>query len=103
MKEMKNMAYWKSKAGVDLTKKPTGPRATPKPSMTLKGGKLSGAKDAPEERARERQQKVRKALLGVRGIMKGLGKAATGPVSAIGRAGAKAGRLAKRGYGIAKK
>ena len=78
-------------------------RATPKPSMTLKGGKVSGAKDAPEERARERQQKVRKALLGVRGIMKGLGKAATGPVAGIGRAGAKAGRLAKRGYGIAKK
>ena len=72
-------------------------------SMTLKGGKVSGAKDAPEERARERQQKVRKALLGVRGIIKGLGKAATGPVSAIGKAGAKAGRLAKRGYGIAKK
>ena len=72
-------------------------------SMTLEGGKLKGAKDAPEERARERRQKVRKALLGVRGVIKGLGKAATGPVSAIGRAGAKAGRLAKRGYGIAKK
>ncbi len=28
---MKNMDYWKSKAGVDLTKKPVGPRATPKP------------------------------------------------------------------------
>ena len=28
---VKNMAYWKSKAGVDLTKKPVGPRATPKP------------------------------------------------------------------------
>ena len=27
MKEMKNMAYWKSKAGIDLTKKPVGPRA----------------------------------------------------------------------------
>ena len=74
-----------------------------KASMTLKSGALKGAKDAPEERARERQRKVRKALLGVRGIMKGLGKAATGPVSAMGRAGAKAGRLAKRGYGIAKK
>ena len=31
MKEMKNMAYWKSKAGIDLTKKPVGPRATVKP------------------------------------------------------------------------
>ena len=74
-----------------------------KASMTLKSGALKGAKDAPEERARERQAKIRKALLGVRGIMKGLGKAATGPVAAIGKAGAKAGRLAKRGYGIAKK
>ena len=27
MKEMKNMAYWKSKAGINLTKKPVGPRA----------------------------------------------------------------------------
>ena len=31
MKEMKNMAYWKSKSGIDLTKKPVGPRATVKP------------------------------------------------------------------------
>ena len=37
MKEMKNMAYWKSKAGIDLTKKPTGPRATPKPSTEAAG------------------------------------------------------------------
>ena len=66
-----------------------------KASMTLKSGALKGAKDAPEERARERQRKVRKALLGVRGIMKGLGKAATGPVSAMGRAGAKQGDLQK--------
>ena len=28
MTQMKNMDYWKSKAGVDLTKKPVGPRAT---------------------------------------------------------------------------
>ena len=27
MTQMKNMAYWKSKAGIDLTKKPVGPRA----------------------------------------------------------------------------
>lgn len=27
MTTMKNMAYWKSKAGIDLTKKPVGPRA----------------------------------------------------------------------------
>ena len=35
--------------------------------------------------------------------MKGLSKAATGPVAAIGKAGKKAGRLAKRGYGIARR
>ena len=63
-------------------------RATPKPSMTLKGGKLKGAKDAPEERRREKIKKVGKAL-GVLGVIKGAGKVA--------------GRAAKRGYGIAKK
>ena len=51
-------------------------RATPgKPSMTLKKGKLKGVKDAPEERARE----------------------------AGARAMKKAGRLALRGYGKARK
>ena len=30
MKEMKNMAYWKSKVGINLTKKPVGPRAEKK-------------------------------------------------------------------------
>ena len=71
--------------------------------MTLKSGKLKGAKDAPEERAREKQAKTRKAILGARGLIKGLGKGLAGPVAAIGKAGKKAGRLAKRGYGIAKK
>ena len=74
-----------------------------KPSMTLKGGKLKGVKDAPEERAKERQAKTRKRLLGARSLMKGIGKAITAPLAGVGRAGAKAGRLAKRGYGIAKK
>ena len=78
-------------------------RATPKPSMTLKGGKLRGVKDAPEELMREKRKKIGKALTGIRGVMKGLSKAATGPVGAIGRAGKKAGRLAKRGYGLARK
>jgi len=78
-------------------------RATPKPSMTLKGGKLQGVKDAPEELMREKKKKIGKALTGIRGVMKGLSKAATGPVAAIGRAGKKAGRLAKRGYGLARK
>ena len=66
-------------------------------SMTLEGGKLKGAKDAPEERRRERMIQSRKRLSGaarnlvgaVRGVLKGAGKAA--------------GRAAKRGYGIAKK
>ena len=30
-KEMKNTANYKAKAGIDLTKKPVGPRATVKP------------------------------------------------------------------------
>ena len=72
-------------------------RATPKPSMTLKGGKLKGAKDAPEERRRERMTQSKKRLSGaavglmgvVKGVLKGAGKVA--------------GRAAKRGYGIAKK
>jgi hypothetical protein len=72
-------------------------------SMTLKGGKLQGVKDAPEELMREKRKKIGKALTGIRGVMKGLSKAATGPVAAIGRAGKKAGRLAKRGYGLARK
>ena len=78
-------------------------RATPKPSMTLKGGKLKGVKDAPEELMREKRAKIGKALTGIKGVMKGLSKAATGPVAAIGKAGKKAGRLAKRGYGKARK
>jgi len=78
-------------------------RVMPKPSMTLKGGKLKGVKDAPEELMREKRKKIGKALTGITGIMKGLGKAATGPVSTIRRAGKKAGRLAKRGYGLARK
>ena len=70
-------------------------RATPKPSMTLRGGKLKGVKDAPEELRREKIKKVGKALgaLGGLGVIKGVLK----------RAGKVAGRAAKRGYGIAKK
>jgi hypothetical protein len=72
-------------------------------SMTLKGGKLRGVKDAPEELMREKRKKIGKALTRIGGVMKGLSKAATGPVAAIGKAGKKAGRLAKRGYGLARK
>ena len=72
-------------------------------SMTLKGGKLQGVKDAPEELIREKKKKIGKAISSIKGVMKGLSKVGTGPVAAIGRAGKKAGRLAKRGYGLARK
>ena len=72
-------------------------------SMTLKGGKLQGVKDAPEELMREKRKKIGKAISSIKGVMKGLSKVGTGPVAAIRRAGKKAGRLAKRGYGIARK
>jgi len=61
-------------------------------SMTLKGGKLRGVKDAPEEFRREKIKKVRKAL-GTLGVIKG----------ALKGSGRVAGRLAKRGYGKAKR
>ena len=72
-------------------------------SMTLKGGKLQGVKDAPEELIREKKKKIGKAISSIKGVMKGLSKVGTGPVSAIRKAGKKAGRLAKRGYGLARK
>ena len=72
-------------------------------SMTLKGGKLQGVKDAPEELMREKRKRIGKAITSIKGVVKGLSKAATGPVAAIGKAGKKAGRLAKRGYGLARK
>ena len=77
-------------------------RATPRPSMTLKGGKLQGVKDAPEELMREKKKKIGKAISSIKGVMKGLSKVGTGPVSAIRKASKKAGRLAKRGYGKAR-
>ena len=75
-------------------------------SMTLKGGKLKGAKDAPEERARESQFRLNKQRRGRGFVSKAgfLGKAATGVVKGVLKsAGKVAGRAAKRGYGIAKK
>ena len=78
-------------------------RATPRLSMTLKGGKLQGVKDAPEELMREKKKKIGKAISSIKGVMKGLSKVGTGPVSAIRKASKKAGRLAKRGYGIARR
>ena len=62
-------------------------------SMTLEKGKLRGVKDAPEERRREKLKRVPKGLaMGVAGAMKG-----------GVRAMKKAGRLALRGYGKARK
>ena len=61
-------------------------------SMTLEGGKLKGVKDAPEEFRREKIKKVGKAL-GTLGVIKG----------ALKGSSKLAGRLAKRGYGIARK
>ena len=46
---------------------------------------------------------IKRAKGTVKSIAKGLAKAAVGPVAAIGKAGKKAGRLAKRGYGLARK
>ena len=62
-------------------------------SMTLEKGKLKGVKDAPEERRREKLKRVPRGLaMGVAGAMKGGAKAMK-----------KAGRLAIRGYGKARK
>ena len=60
-------------------------RASSRPSMTLKGGKLKGVKDAPEERR------------------KGLAAGVVGSMKAGAGAMKKAGRLALRGYGKARK
>ena len=62
-------------------------------SMTLEGGKLKGAKDAPEERRRERIKRLGGATVGLLGVVKGI----------IKGSGKLAGRAAKRGYGIARK
>tara|TARA_A100000172_G_scaffold74745_1_gene57079 strand:+ start:86 stop:670 length:585 start_codon:yes stop_codon:yes gene_type:complete len=75
-------------------------------SMTLKGGKLKGVKDAPEEYFKEAGFRLNKERRGRGFVSKAnfLGKAATGVVKGVSKgAGKVAGRAAKRGYGIAKK
>ena len=62
-------------------------------SMTLEKGKLRGVKDAPEERRREKLKRV------PRGLTMGV----AGSIKAGARAMKKAGRLALRGYGKARK
>ena len=78
-------------------------------SMTLEKGKLKGVKDAPEERAREAGFILNKKRRG-RGFQSKanyLGKGAAAGVAGAMKAGAKAmkkaGRLAIRGYGKARK
>ena len=62
-------------------------------SMTLTKGKLKGVKDAPEERRKEKLKRVpRRLAMGV-----------AGGIKAGARAMKKAGRLALRGYGKARK
>ena len=63
-------------------------------SMTLEKGKLKGVKDAPEERRRERRRSTRRL---------GLAMGVAGGIKAGARAFKKAGRLATRGYGKARK
>ena len=62
-------------------------------SMTLEKGKLKGVKDAPEERRRENLKRV------PRGLAMGVASAVKGGARAM----KKAGRLALRGYGKARK
>jgi hypothetical protein len=62
-------------------------------SPTFEGGKIKGVKDAPEERRREKLKR----------IPRGLAKGIAGGITAGARAMKKAGRLALRGYGKARK
>ena len=78
-------------------------------SMTLEKGKLKGIKDAPEERAREAGFRLNKERRG-RGFQskanylgKGAAAVMAGGMKAGARAMKKAGRLAIRGYGKARK
>ena len=64
-------------------------------SMTLEKGKLKGVKDAPEERRREG--------VGLKRVTKGFAMGVAGGIKAGARAMKKAGRLAKRGYGKARR
>jgi hypothetical protein len=82
---------------------------TGKPSMTLQKGRLKGAKDAPEERRREAGFRLNKERRG-RGFQskanflgKGAAAGVAGGIKAGARAMKKAGRLALRGYGKARK
>ena len=64
-------------------------------SMTLEKGKLKGVKDAPEERRREG--------VGLKRVTKGFAMGVAGGIKAGARSMKKAGRLALRGYGKARR
>ena len=74
-------------------------------SMTLKGGKIKGVKDAPEEYFKEAGFRLNKERRGRGFVSKAnfLGKYTPRPTGAVRGVGRVAGRLAKRGYGAAKK
>ena len=77
-----------------------------KPSMTFIKGKLQGATDAPEEALNELIRKALKGITQLKGIRSSLKKGAQN-LKAGGvvkpKKPFKAGRLAKRGYGAARR
>ena len=74
-------------------------------SMTLKGGKIKGVKDAPEEYFKEAGFRLNKERRGRGFVSKAnfLGKYTPRPTGAVRGVGRVAGRLAQRGYGKARK
>ena len=79
-----------------------------KPKKKQRGGSMDNRSAFLKARARKPSGRlnvddIKRAKGTVKSIARGLGKAAVGPVAAIGKAVKTAGRLAKRGYGIARK
>ena len=79
-----------------------------KPKKKQRGGSMDNRSAFLKARARKPSGRlnvddIKRAKGTVKSIARGLAKAAVGPIAAIGKAGKKAGRLAKRGYGIARK
>ena len=79
-----------------------------KPKKKQRGGSMDARSAFLKARARKPSgrltvDEIKRAKGTVKSIARGLAKAAVGPVAAISKAGKKAGRLAKRGYGIARR
>ena len=76
-----------------------------KPSMTFIKGKLKGAKDAPEEALNELIQKTLKDISKLKAISRSVKGAQSLKAGGVVKPKQKslAGRLAKRGYGAARK